>query len=466
MSGIGTDGKSGAPPIGHGPSAVTHSNQRRADNKKNKNNKQNEQDETGRESHDEFAVKVDASFFNLSNGDILEGTVTRRESEKRLLLDSATGHFILTGEVNLSVGEKATIKVLKSHQTIDAVVVAAAGIKLSMPIPVVISPIDIHLGTLAPEINKADENIQPNITYSPQKQVKTGNIPNPQEDTAFVMATTNVGGKVSPQIQSPKIKAKPNLACQDLSTLIEASANNSNQVKHKIKQTNNIGHDSRPSILNIVKSYEQDFPQFAEDLNKMFFGLNGLIPSGLSYFLAGLIFDDVQKWVGYGVAKQYDNHPHFKELKNDFNSLYENTHCLANENWRLLVHPHPQGEASRAIKIISNIQTGHGKDGSAIEMRSVVSQLNFNEANGEHKALGTLQIEAILMPGDYSLIFRFANELEPTTRADIERLTMSYFAKAGVNGHILFAPLSAGHINFGEIVNQLSLEAKPPSIST
>ena len=146
--------------------------------------------------------------------------------------------------------------------------------------------------------------------------------------------------------------------------------------------------------------------------------------------------------------------------------MHENINCLTNENWRLVVLPHPEGDANRAIKTISNIQTGHDQDGNVVDMRTVVSQLDFVECHNGIKPLGRLQVEAILMPNDLSLTFRFAREVDQEIRRDLEMLSMLYFAKAGIHGHVLFAPIKSGHIDFNEIENELKLEASPPSFST
>ena len=100
MSGIESGGKSGTPPIGHGPSAITRTKHPR-DEKKDKKNKNHDEQSMGNEGHDEFAVRVDASLFHLKSGDIIEGNVVGRDGEDRLILDSPEGHFHLAGHVNL-----------------------------------------------------------------------------------------------------------------------------------------------------------------------------------------------------------------------------------------------------------------------------------------------------------------------------------------------------------------------------
>lgn len=466
MSGIGSSGKPGTPPIGHGPSAITRTIHPRDDKKGKKKKNQDEQSMDSKEGHDEFAVRVDASLFHLKSGDIIEGCVVGHDGEDRLILDSSEGHFHLAGRVNLQPDDKATIRVIKSNITIEGVVIAAAGIQLSMPIHVVITPMDIHGGELSHETKTPDDDIKANPTYHPQKTPSKSALVEPQEDKAFVMSKTTFGVHNSDQVHSPTVKSTPPLAYQDLRTIIEASATPPKESKPDVVKPATKGHDKRPSMTKLLEIFEQEHPDISNDLRITFFGQNGLVPNGLAFFLAGLIFPDTQAWLGFETSSRYKDHPALKALDSDFMALHENINCLANENWRLVVLPYPEGDANRAIKIISNIQTGHGQDGSVVDMRTIVSQLNFVEPLNGGKALGKLQIEAIFMPNDHTLTLRFSNELHEDIRRDIELLTMLYFAKSHIKGHILFAPLSAGNIDFNEIITGLKFEETPSSIST
>lgn len=461
MSGVG--GKSGTPPIGHGPNAVVRSTRPREDKKNQKKHKSQEQLDAEREGHDEFAVQVDASLFHLDTGDIIEGHVTGIESEKRLLLDSQMGSFRLQGSVKLEVGAQATIRVVRSDVNIEGVLVSGSGIQLTVPIPVIITPIAIHTNPSGAQSSQHKET----LTYSVQKRPASQSQEGSEQDAALLINNAPLSNHISPQVHSPKITGTATLSQQDLSTIIAANtAPTGERAQTVLKAKTGLSHNDRPSMSFFFDVFSQKFPEQAADLKVTFNGTNGHVPNGLTFFLAGLIFSNLKSWLGNSIYNQMLDTPALKGLQADFDALQEVIYCLANEKWRLVVLPHPEGGKERAIQIISNIQTGNGEDGTLVDMRTLLSQLDFNQHQPEQKPLGKLQIEATLMPHNCSITLRFDKEVDMQTRVDLERLVTLFLTREGIQGHILFAPFTTGHLDFQAIANSLNEQSPTPPLST
>lgn len=466
MSGVGS--KSGTPPIGHGPNAVVRSPKHNDDKKKHEQAKDQKEEKENKTGHDEFAVRMDASLYHLNTNDIIDGWVTKIESEERLVLDSQIGTFRLDGPIELAIGDQILINISSVGSNIDGHVTSAAGVKLEEPIEVAITPISLHRNAVAeqdglpPSVNTAMPS-----TYAPIEQPVSNFSDISKEDAALIISKQSLGAHASHDVHPTEIKDTSHFANQNLSSIIEANAipqvQNANVILNKKLSE---GHDTRPSLDLFFDSYANKHPENIDELKRLINGQNNLVPSGMAFFFAGLIFKDVKTWLSPFMYSQMEGHPALKALDDDFQNLIDHIHCLANENWRLMVLRHPQGGESRAIHIISNIQSGQAQDGSKLDMRTILTQLNFRSAPGYGKPFGQIQIEGTLMPQHCGLTLRFSRDISEQEKNDIERMVNVYFIRAGLNGHVLFTTFSSGHTDFQDIVNELSLGNPAKNLST
>ncbi len=495
MSGVGS--KSGTPPIGHGPNAVVRSTKHQDDikHKEKRKDKNQDQQQAEKEGHDEFAVRMDASLYHLKKDAIFEGWVTKIEAEQKFLFDSKIGSFRLKAAIKLNVGDKAVIRVIKSTAEIECVIISGAGIQLTVPIHAIMTPLTLHANAAYnQDAQPVEEKPLQTATYAPQEKPLISGNDLSQEDAAVLISgqtidkqaidklaidNQTIESHASSHIHPPKIKDTSPLASQDLSSLIEASTSpTETRVQPVLKKQAGSVHDERPSLSFFYQVYKNKFPDEADELSRLIQGGSGMVPSGLAFFFAGVIFKDVKSWLGVSIYTKMADHPALKALEDDFANLVEHVHCLANEKWRLVVFPHPDGGEDRAINIISNIQSGHTHDGDHIDMRTLFTQLNFQQHHGTEthtekptekateKPYGQMQVEATMLPQHYGLTLRFARDLSDDERRDIEQLARFYFTKAGLKGHVLFAPFTSDHLGFHDTVNDLTMMDALPPLST
>jgi hypothetical protein len=466
MSGVGSSGKSGTPPIGHGPNPVVRSTKPREDNKKNKDRPKENQEEQDKEGHDEFAVLMDASLFHLKNNDIIDGWVTKIEADNRILIDSLLGSFHIDGTLDLAVGDNAVIQVIKSGKEIEGILTWGADIELTTPINVAVTPASLHSNPLS---NKETMPYAPTPEpiYGPLKKPTDLTLEMSDEEAANLISRSKLGTHASTQVHPPNtINYAPLVSPSIISLIDQDTTPTEGHAQVILKKQTASGHGERPSLSFFYQVYKNKHPETLLILNASIHGYNNTVPSGLAFFFAGLVFKDVKTWLGDTVHKQMVDHPALRALEEDFKNLRDTIHCLANENWRLMILQHPNGGEERAIHLIANIQSGQGQDSNIIDMRTIITQLDFRKATNTEKPLGQVQIEASLMPNTCDLTLRLTRSLDHLERTDIEQMSKMFFAKAGLNGHVLFAPFDAGHINFQNIVNELSVENNSSNIST